>query len=230
MQAVILAAGKGLRLRPFTEHHPKPLIPVANIPLIERTISSLPDEITEIIIVVGYLGDQIISHIGSSYNDLPITYVEQTELLGTGDALLRAKHLLHKNFLVVNGDDLYTKEDLAKLISNNFGILAWESTQPAGVFGLATNEDYNLTGFSSESKLINCGAYALNCSFFDTELVSISVHGKTEYSLPHTLAEISETSVVGVTISSHWLPVGTPLQLDFANNYYIKSRSLKAQD
>ena len=101
MQAVILAAGKGLRLRPFTEHHPKPLIPVAGKALIEYTLESLPDSISEIIIVVGYLANQIKDHLGDEWHGKPIKYVVQETLQGTGDALLQAKPLVEQNFLVV---------------------------------------------------------------------------------------------------------------------------------
>ncbi len=102
MQAVILAAGKGLRMRPFTEQHPKPLVPVTGKPLIHYTLDTLPEAITEIIIVVGHLGDQIIENLGTSWHDKPITYVNQPDLSGTGNALLMAQDLLHSNFLVVN--------------------------------------------------------------------------------------------------------------------------------
>lgn len=224
MQAVILAAGKGLRLRPFTENHPKPLIPIADKPLIEYTLESLPDNTTEIIIVVGYLGQQIIDHLGNSWHGKPIKYVQQEVLLGTGDAILQAKSVVDQNFLVVNGDDLYSKSDLTKLLDFPFSILAWPSTQTSER-GLLKEPDGQLKGFSSESTLVNCGAYHLTKEFFQNDLVAISVHDKTEYSLPHTLVEMAETEKVTVVEATHWLPVGTPQQLKFANDYYIKKHA-----
>lgn len=224
MQAVILAAGKGLRLRPFTEHHPKPLIPIANKALIEYTIASLPDEISEIIIVIGYLASQIKDHLGDNWNGKPITYVVQETLQGTGDALLQAKNLVKQNFLVVNGDDLYDKKDLTKLLAHPLSILAWESSVPYE-FGLEVTPDMQLLGFNPESKLLNCGAYHLNKTFFNEPLYEICVHDKTEYSLPHTLVKIADDQKVIVVPATHWLPVGTPAQLDFANQYYIKKIS-----
>lgn len=220
MQAVILAAGKGLRLRPFTENHPKPLIPIAGKPLIEYTLESLPDNTTEIIIVVGYLSEQIIAHLGDSWHGKPIRYVKQEILLGTGDAILQAKSIVDRNFLVVNGDDLYDKNDLTKLLDSPFSILAWPSTMPSER-GLSKNEAGQLKGFSEESTLVNCGAYHLTKEFFQNELAAITVHDKTEYSLPHTLVEMAEENEVAVVEARHWLPVGTPEQLKFANDYYI---------
>ncbi len=221
MQAVILAAGKGLRLRPFTENHPKPLIPIANKPLIEYTLESLPDNTTEIIIVIGYLGEQIREHLGNSWNGKPIQYVEQKVLLGTGDAILQAKSVVDQNFLVVNGDDLYNKNDLTKLLDSPLSILAWESTKPYE-FGLETDSEKRLLSFKSSSPLLCCGAYHLTKEFFNEKMAEVTVHDKTEYSLPHTLVQMAEDQKVMVVPATHWLPVGTPEQLKFANDYYIK--------
>lgn len=221
MQAVILAAGKGLRLRPFTENHPKPLIDIAGKPLIRHTLEALPDSISEIIIVIGYLGEQIREALGDSWNGKPIRYVVQKELKGTGDALVCAKDLLEDNFLVINGDDLYRKSDLTELISHRYSILAWPSTVPYEYSLKETPEGY-LAGFDPESKLRNCGAYFLNREFFDGPMAEVTVHGEKEYSLPHTLVALSEQHPVAIVKATRWLPVGTPEQLSFANDYYIK--------
>ncbi len=221
MQAVILAAGKGLRLRPFTENHPKPLIPIAEKPLIEYTLESLPDSITDIVIVIGYLGDQIKEYLGDNWRGKPIKYIVQEVLLGTGDAILQAKSVVEQNFLVVNGDDLYEKSDLTHLLKYPLSILAWKSTVSTE-FGLDTDEDGKLKGFNPNSTLVNCGAYHLTKEFYNNPLAEVIVHEKTEYSLPHTLAEIAQQETVMVVEATHWLPVGTPAQHEFANNYYIK--------
>ncbi len=219
MQAVILAAGKGLRLRPFTEHHPKPLIDIAGKPLLEYTLESLPDSITEIIIVIGYLGNQIKDYFGDSWNGKPIKYVVQENLLGTGDALLQAKPLVENSFLAINGDDLYAKADLARLMEYPLSILAWPSSV-AQENGLKVTANMDLIDFDETSTLINCGAYFLSKDFFNNPLAEITVHDKTEYSLPHTLVTIAKTQPVKVVEATHWFPVGTPAQHEFANKYY----------
>ena len=226
MQAVILAAGKGLRLRPFTEKHPKPLIPVAHKPLIKYTLETLPHSITEIISVIGYLGQQIQDYLGNEWNGKPIKYVVQENLVGTGDALLQAKDLVEQSFLVVNGDDLYSKDDLTALLKYDYSILAWESTVPYP-FGLSVLENGQLVGFDPNSALLNCGAYHLTKDFFKNPLAEIQVHDKTEYSLPHTLVNIAQHEKVMVVPATHWFPVGTPAQHIFANGYYM--RKLESQ-
>ncbi len=226
MQAVILAAGKGLRLRPFTEKHPKPLIDINGKPLLVHTLASLPDAVTEVIIVIGYLGEQIEQHFGSTYTradskSIPIQYATQTELLGTGDALQRAKTLLHGDFLVVNGDDLYLKSDLEKLIQTPNSMLAWPSQQ-AGTYGIVKDDNNKILGFDSSSTLINAGAYFLTQQYFEFPLVTVPVVNGVEASLPHTLVSMNKKTDVWVLEAKGWLPVGTPEQLQFANDYFTK--------
>ena len=82
MQAVILAAGHGTRLRPLTYQMPKPLIKVADKCLIEHNIFNLPSEISELIIVIGYLGEQIQNYFGENYfKYFPSTIQPKTALI-----------------------------------------------------------------------------------------------------------------------------------------------------
>ncbi len=221
MQAVILAAGKGLRLRPFTDNHPKPLVPVAGKPLLHYTLEALPDCITEIIIVVGYLGEQIREAIGDNWHGRPVRYVEQPELKGTGDALCQARNLVENKFLALNGDDIYDKVDLTELTQHNYSILAQQGNQTSQ-FGLAESADGHLTSFDPSSTLINSGAYFLNQDFFADPLATVSVHDHLEYSLPHTLVALAAKHPVMIVKAKHWLQVGTPEQLQIAHDYYNK--------
>jgi NDP-sugar pyrophosphorylase family protein len=77
MQCVILAAGKGTRLRPLTDDIPKPLVLVAGKSLLEHIVAALPSAVDELIIVHGYLGEQIKAHCGEFYFGRKVTYVEQ---------------------------------------------------------------------------------------------------------------------------------------------------------
>ena len=88
MQCVILAAGKGTRMRPLTEHTPKPLIKVCGKPILQHIVEALPAEIDELILVVGYLEEQIRTFCGAEFCGRKVKYVTQGNSAGgTGDAL-----------------------------------------------------------------------------------------------------------------------------------------------
>lgn len=105
-QAVVLAGGKGTRLGALTEHTPKPLVLVNGRPFLEYVLELLRRHgITEVIILTGYLGDQIEHAFGSGQAlGLSIRYSRESVPLGTGGALLLAQELLANDFFLVNGD------------------------------------------------------------------------------------------------------------------------------
>ena len=116
MQAVILAAGEGKRLRPFTDSMPKPMVNVQGRPILEYVISALPGNVKEIILVVGYKSDAIKKYFGDFFVDKRLSYVFQAEPKGTADALCAARNLLTSEyFILLNGDDLYHPEDHRRL-------------------------------------------------------------------------------------------------------------------
>ncbi|WP_293026651.1 nucleotidyltransferase family protein, partial [Natronococcus sp.] len=89
MQAVVLAAGEGTRLRPLTEDKPKGLVEVDEKPIITHCLDRLVElGASEFVIVVGYLKEKIIDHYGDEYRGVPITYAHQREQKGLAHALL----------------------------------------------------------------------------------------------------------------------------------------------
>lgn len=118
MRAMILAAGKGERMRPLTLTTPKPLIPVAGVPLIEYHLQALARAgITEVVINHAWLGEKIEAHLGAGERfNLQITYSRETQPLETGGGILQAlKYLGDEPFIVVNGD-IYTEYDFSTLL------------------------------------------------------------------------------------------------------------------
>ena len=116
MQAIIFAAGRGTRMGALTDTCPKSMLPVFGKPILEYKLEALPDSIDEVVLVVGYLGSVIHDHFGGEYQGRRILYVEQDTPRGTADALWKAKDVLREQFLVTNGDDLYSKEDTERCI------------------------------------------------------------------------------------------------------------------
>ncbi|MDI6777909.1 MAG: sugar phosphate nucleotidyltransferase [Patescibacteria group bacterium] len=218
MQAVILAAGKGTRMRPLTHDIPKPMLKINGRPTLEYILDSLPDDIEEIIVVVNYLGEQIKKYFGDSYKGRKIIYAFHEALDGTGGAVHSAKKFLKGKFLVLNGDDLYFKTDIEKLIREDLGVLGWEVDDPSKYGVIKTNEKGELVDIIEKPKipdfrLINTGAIVLDKRFFDYPLVQIT---DTEFGLPQTLAQMAKDYPVKVLKATHWMAVGNPEDLEKA--------------
>jgi len=117
MKAMILAAGKGERMRPLTLHTPKPLVRAGGVPLIEYHLRALAAAgFTEIVINHAWLGQQIEDHLGDGAQfGVSIQYSAEGEPLETGGGIFQALPLLGvEPFVVVNGD-IWTEYDFARL-------------------------------------------------------------------------------------------------------------------
>src|SRR5205823_5597874 len=105
MDAVILAAGLGTRLRPYTLQTPKPLLPVRGRPILDWTLGALPAAVDRVVVVVNYLAEQVVDYLGKQAHRAAWEVVRQEVPRGTGDALLACRDKLRSDhFLVLNGD------------------------------------------------------------------------------------------------------------------------------
>ena len=108
MQAVVLAAGKGTRLRPLTDDKPKALVEVAGEPILTHCFDELLGlGADELIVVVGYMKEQIIDYYGDEYEGVPITYTHQREQNGLAHALLTAEEQVEDDFMLILGDNIF---------------------------------------------------------------------------------------------------------------------------
>lgn len=108
MKAVVLAAGKGTRLRPLTDDLPKALVEIDEKPLLTHCLDELVSlDADELVIVVGYRKEQIMDYYGDSYNGVPITYVHQEEPAGLAHALLQAEPEIEDDFMLMLGDNVF---------------------------------------------------------------------------------------------------------------------------
>src|SRR5829696_2032234 len=117
MKAVIMAGGEGTRLRPLTSNAPKPMLPLANRPMMEHIISLLKQHgFDEIIVTVAFLANHVKTYFGdgSEYR-VSMTYADEPVPLGTAGSVANARHLLDDQFLVISGDVL-TDIDLTKVL------------------------------------------------------------------------------------------------------------------
>jgi len=210
MQAVILCAGKGIRLRPITDKIPKPMVCLAGKPIIEHSIEALPELIDELIIVVGYLSDQIINYFGENHKGRRIKYVKQDKLLGTGHALNICKEYLGERFLVFMGDNIYSEIDIESCIKYDNCMLTKEvmgETEGGRiVFDKTGNLENIIEGkHKRESSLINAGLYVLTRDFFNYELVKLD--GREEYGLPQTILKMAKEVPVKIEKASSLIQI-----------------------
>lgn len=117
MKGIILAAGKGARLRPWTDDKPKPLLEMAGRPILDYILDGFVSAgVDDLSVVIGYLGGRIVDHYGNEYGGMGIRYIEQKELLGTAKALLLAEEVLKdETFMLGFGDVLVDLENYRAL-------------------------------------------------------------------------------------------------------------------
>ncbi len=221
MQCVILAAGYGSRMGKLTECTPKPMLRVKERPLLEYKVHILPPEITEVVFVVGHMCHHVMNYFGSYYAGRPVRYAFQSALRGTADALHTARPFLGERFMVLMGDDFYTRVDLHGMVGNRLAILGYHSNDVQGKGVIIADEDQNLSAVrenvqDAQSGLINAAAYMLTQDFFDYAPVSAGNNHVQEVGLPQTLAQMTDRHEVVIHRATAWLPITTPADLEIA--------------
>jgi NDP-sugar pyrophosphorylase family protein len=139
MKCIILASGKGLRMRPLTAKTPKPMLKVNGKPIITYVLESLPDEIDEVIIVVKYLGNQIKKYIGIEYHGKRVRYVTGSDKGNAYSFLNTRKHLKDERFLLIYGDEMPNSANVKKCLSKKLSVLTFEDSVKDGVMVLNTD-------------------------------------------------------------------------------------------
>jgi NDP-sugar pyrophosphorylase family protein len=212
MDAIIMAAGLGTRLRPHTLQTPKPLLPVAGRPILDWALGALPPAVGRVLVVVNYLADQIEAYLRAQKHFAAWEAVRQEEPRGTGDALRTCRPRLRSDtFLVLNGDDLYGAADLAALAARPAGLLVHPVDEPRR-YGIAFRKpDGSLDKLVEKPDLegrypANTGAYVFPREVFDTEL-TLSARG--EYEITDYVTALAGRRRVDVVETRFWLPIGT---------------------
>ncbi len=172
-QAVILAAGEGQRLRPFTLTRPKAMLTIADKPILQFVIESLVTAgIRNIICVVGYRKEQVYDYFGSGEKfGAEITYVTQASQLGTAHALAAVKDKADKEFLVLPGDNLIEAGTIAGFALVKAHAMLVKRVADPTRYGVVDVDEEKLKGIlekpkETESNLVNTGIYAFSRDIF----------------------------------------------------------------
>ena len=221
MQCVILAAGKGTRLRPLTEHTPKPLVQVAGKTLLDHIVGALPSSVSELVIVTGYLGEQIREHCGEEFHGRKVTYVHQEEPNGTAKALWLCKDLIKGRFLFMFADDIHGKNDLARAVSYSRSMLVAQVDNPEKFGIVVRRPDGTISQMieKPENAPSNCastGAMVLDKNIFDYEPQE-SKTIKGEYYLTEVIERYSKEFPIAVVEQATWIPIASVEDVEGAN-------------
>ncbi len=225
MKAVILAAGEGKRLRPFTETMPKVMLPVANKPILEHVIDAVKNSgINEIIMVVGYKKEVIMDYF-KDYKKIKITYVEQDKQLGTAHALLQAKKHVKNSFIVLAGDNFIDQNSISNLIKNDseYSILIKEHPHPSK-YGVVFIEKNNLKEIvekpkEERGKFISTGIYKLPKTIFN-KIEEITSQGT--YALSSVAQSIiNDGKQINTILADCWMDIVYPWDLIQVNESMI---------
>jgi UDP-N-acetylglucosamine diphosphorylase/glucosamine-1-phosphate N-acetyltransferase len=172
-QAIILAAGEGQRLRPFTVNRPKAMLSIADKPILQYIIEALSQNgIRNIVLTVGYRKEQVYDYFGSGERcGVNITYVTQVPQLGTAHALMQVKDVVEDEFLVLSGDNLIEASTIADFVQVKPETLMVKRVANPVRYGVVNIEGGEIQDIvekpvEAKSNLVNTGIYAFTKNIF----------------------------------------------------------------
>jgi glucose-1-phosphate thymidylyltransferase len=223
-QAVILAAGEGQRLRPFTVTRPKAMISIADKPILQFIVESLArNGIRDIIFVVGYRKEQVYDYMGSGEQfGVDITYVTQEQQLGTAHALSQVKEKVGDEFLVLSGDNLIEAPTIADFSGiEPEAVLVKRVNDPVryGVVNIDRGEVKGIVEKPKEagSNMVNTGIYAFSRDVFKFTETVLDIPD----ALNNMIAE--GYSIKALETGGTWLDVVYPWDIIGLNNAILQN-------
>ena len=232
-KAMVLAAGLGLRMRPLTDHMPKPLVRVAGQPLLDHVLDKLADAgVVEAVVNVHYLPDQIITHTATRSRPRVIISDERDQVLGTGGAVVKALPLLGSQpFFHLNADTMWidgVRPNLARLAEtfdpDRMDILLLMAPTTTSI-GYAGRGDYGMLPDGALRRrrehqvvpFVYAGAAILSPSLFDGAPAG-------EFSLTKMFDRANEQErLFGLRLDGVWMHVGTPEAVEAAEEAFLES-------
>jgi mannose-1-phosphate guanylyltransferase/phosphomannomutase len=220
MKAVIMAGGEGTRLRPLTSNQPKPMLPMANRPMMEHVVNLLRQHgFEDIVVTVAFMANAIRSYFGDgSEFGVRMVYATEETPLGTAGSVRNARDELDERFVVISGDVL-TDLDLSSLVDYHHSkgslvTIALKAVENPLEFGIViTNEDGSIERFLEKptwgqvfSDTINTGIYVLEPEIFEFIPEGRSVDFSEEV-FPSVLE--AGKPLFGYVAGGYWEDVGT---------------------
>lgn len=232
-KAMVLAAGLGLRMRPLTDQMPKPLVSVAGRPLLDHVLDKLGDAgVSEAIVNVHYLPDQIIKHVARRKKPRVVISDERDQVLGTGGGVVKALPLLgDAPFFHLNADTLWidgVRPNLARLAEafdpERMDILLLMAPSASSV-GYEGNGDYAMLPDGALRKRKE--HQVVPFVYAGVAIISPTVFAdapKGEFSLTRMFDAANEQErLFGLRLDGTWMHVGTPDAVGAAEEAFLES-------
>ncbi|RLG81536.1 MAG: nucleotidyl transferase [Thermoprotei archaeon] len=229
MKAIILAAGRGLRLRPITETRPKALIPILCKPLLQWQLGALErssNKVDEVIIVVNYLGERIKEFVDRYSTNLRISIVKQEEEKGTGDAVIKAvEDLDYDEEVLIMYGDVFLRDwrSIDKIIAMDGNVIAVTRVKNPENYGVVVADKGLFRGIIEKPKkpvtsTVNAGIYKLRVGdILEHRNVPISPRGEIEFTdIVNEIGKKTRISVFDLGERS-WIDIGFPWNIIEAN-------------
>ena len=225
---VIMAGGKGTRLRPYTEHCPKPMLPVDGKPMLEILLKQcIANGFRQFYLSVNYLKEQIIDYFGDGKAwGVTINYLVEDEPLGTAGSLNLLPVSVQEPFLVMNGDVL-TRLNPSRLLRFHVeheaaGTLCVREHTTTVPFGVVQTNGVELAGFDekpSYRQLVNAGVYVI-----DPQLLPL-LPPQQATDMPTLLQSAQQAGyrVAVCPIHEYWIDVGRPESLEEADATWVSN-------
>lgn len=227
IDAVLMAGGKGERLRPLTEHVPKPLLKVGDKPIIDYNVDRLLKfGIEHIHVTVNYLAEQIETHFEKDRDGVKVNCVREPEFFGTIGSVKFIKHFHHDTVLVMNSD-LFTNidlEDFYDQFSKNdadmsVAVVPYSVSVPYGIFEFNGNNISGLLEKPTYNYYANGGIYLIKRKLLDL------IPDGTFYNVTDLIELLiaRKYNVLRFPLLGYWIDVGKPEELkkvqEFANHF-----------
>jgi len=211
-------------MRPLTDSLPKPMLPVADRPLLAHTADAAVDAgADELIVVVGYEAEEVRSYFGERYRGVPVTFAVQDSQDGTADAVRAAREHLDGPFAVLNGDNLYDPESIDSLFAAGPALATFQVEDPSnyGVISVEGNcvSDIVEKPTDPPTNLANTGAYVFPAE--TREWLDVPESERGEYEITDVVARVIDEYDVTPVELDRWLDVGRPWELLEANEWKL---------
>ena len=228
MHLVIMAAGEGSRMRPFTNTVPKPLLQICGKTIIENNIESIVDQFESIFMIVKYKKESFVSYFWEEYKWKKITYIEQGDTAWTGAAILSLQGKLNGEFIVISGDDLYDASDIIALSEQSWYATLCKRVDNPELFGIFTcDASGKATGIIEKptdptiGNLANIGNHKFDDQIFEIlSHIPLSPRGELEITDLINIY-IKEWMYSVVEAHGRWISIGYPWDLLRANDEII---------